>query len=498
MALVYGVIGTFFGLLLSIPATAAMAGGLAEVAETYIDGFKLSARGLGIGAAMGLAVPVAVAALPVFNGTRTTIREAITDLGISSKWGTGPLARMIGRLPIPITVRQGLSNIIQKRGRLILTIIALTFAAGSFMGVQASYSSLSGLTDKIFGQFKYDIQFWPETPHSLEEMRQALAAQGVEYAQLYQGFSVNVGLEGYQTPGSPTESNQIEVTGIDPDHSALRLDLREGDGWQKGVSCTGETINMTECQSVILSRTLAEILDKHPGDSVVVTGGGQSFELKVVGVDNLPYDTLYLRWDALATLAGYVDTNGVPYPNVFFVKMNTADPSIDETSGKIKEIADALLASNIHAGLDNRAESEADEMQGIDLFGLVFNITSAVFAAVGGIGLLAVLSMSVLERQKEIGVIRSIGGQSSAIVSQFLTEGILVGVIAWLLGVPLSYLLATVLIEAMPFSTTIDFHYPLMTPVIGLFGVVVFAAVASLWPSISASRKTVSDILRYS
>jgi ABC-type antimicrobial peptide transport system permease subunit len=50
----------------------------------------------------------------------------------------------------------------------------------------------------------------------------------------------------------------------------------------------------------------------------------------------------------------------------------------------------------------------------------------------------------------------------------------------------------------MPFSTTIDFQYPLITPVIGLIGVVVFAAVASLWPSISASRKTVSDILRYS
>jgi ABC-type antimicrobial peptide transport system permease subunit len=61
MALVYGMIGTFFGILLAIPATAIMARALTELAQTYIDDFRLSARGLGIGAAMGLLVPVAFA-----------------------------------------------------------------------------------------------------------------------------------------------------------------------------------------------------------------------------------------------------------------------------------------------------------------------------------------------------------------------------------------------------------------------------------------------------
>jgi len=95
------------------------------------------------------------------------------------------------------------------------------------------------------------------------------------------------------------------------------------------------------------------------------------------------------------------------------------------------------------------------------VFAALFNLTSGVLAGVGGIGLLAVLSMAVFERQKEIGVMRSIGGGSGAVITQFLTEGIVVGIIAWLIGLPISFALAPMLIDALPASTTIDFHYPL-------------------------------------
>ena len=154
-------------------------------------------------------------------------------------------------------------------------------------------------------------------------------------------------------------------------------------------------------------------------------------------------------------------------------------------------------ARGTQAGFDNQPENEAEEQEGLDIFAMVFNMMSALLAIVGGIGLLAVLSMAVLERQKEIGVMRSLGAGSGAIISQFLTEGVLVGIIAWALGVPLSFWLAPVLIDSLPFSTTIDFSYPPEIILMGLVGVVLFAALASLWPSVAASRKTASEILRY-
>ena len=65
------------------------------------------------------------------------------------------------------------------------------------------------------------------------------------------------------------------------------------------------------------------------------------------------------------------------------------------------------------------------------------------------------------------------------------------------LGVPLSLWIAPKLLDSLPLDTTIEFSYPPSVILMGLIGVILFAAVASLWPSIAASRKTVSDILRY-
>jgi ABC-type antimicrobial peptide transport system permease subunit len=70
-------------------------------------------------------------------------------------------------------------------------------------------------------------------------------------------------------------------------------------------------------------------------------------------------------------------------------------------------------------------------------------------------------------------------------------------VIAWILAVPLSYLLAQALINAMDLTDFVTFHYPLWVLGLGLTGMVIVATLASLWPSIAASRKTVSNILRY-
>jgi ABC-type antimicrobial peptide transport system permease subunit len=82
------------------------------------------------------------------------------------------------------------------------------------------------------------------------------------------------------------------------------------------------------------------------------------------------------------------------------------------------------------------------------------------------------------------------------VAGQFLTEGLMVGLIAWLLGFPLSYGIGSGLMSVLPVSE-FGFHYSPMIAPIGLFSMLLLAVLASLWPSISASRRTVADILRY-
>lgn len=193
MALVYGAIGTFFGILLSIPVTSAMVAALADIAETYIDGFRVSALGIGIGVVMGLLMPVLVTLVPVFNGTRVTILDSMTDLGIASRWGSGPFARLLGRLPLPIAVRQAISNTVQKRGRLALTIITLALAAGAFMGVTAAYQSVGNLVATAFDQFDYDLKIYPRATYHLADVAAFLKADGIDYQRLAPGVEVAVG-----------------------------------------------------------------------------------------------------------------------------------------------------------------------------------------------------------------------------------------------------------------------------------------------------------------
>ena len=128
-------------------------------------------------------------------------------------------------------------------------------------------------------------------------------------------------------------------------------------------------------------------------------------------------------------------------------------------------------------------------------FSGIFIAAALVTAAVGAVGLLATLSMAVFERQKEIGVMRSIGASSATIAGQFLVEGNLIGLLAWIVGVPLSFGVTVVLGTMFPFE--MESSVPLFVLLIGFVGMIVIATISGLWPSINAARKTVSQIIRY-
>jgi ABC-type antimicrobial peptide transport system permease subunit len=191
-----------------------------------------------------------------------------------------------------------------------------------------------------------------------------------------------------------------------------------------------------------------------------------------------------------------VDQTGNPLTNSVDIRVSGPNPTSRQVDGIISAVSEALATHGITATYDNQVESLDQATQQLQTFNMVFQITSGVMAAVGAIGLLTALSMAVYERQKEIGIMRSIGAGSSAVVTQFLTEGILVGVIAWVLAIPISYLIAITLGNAFDISS-FKFSYPPFVLALGLIGMVVIATLASLWPSLAASRKTISDILRY-
>jgi len=436
-----------------------------------------------MGAVMGLAVPFGAALIPVFFGTRVSILQAMTDLGISGNYGKGFLARLIDKLPLPINVRQALSNVTRKKARLALTGLTLTLAVASFMGIFGVFFSMNTIISGVFEAFGYQITVSPNGAQDLDEVR-ALILENVDAArEVYPAVGVSIELEGFVDPQFNT--GQLQVIGFDPATDSLDLEMDSGTGWRDDPQREG----------IVLTLNVAEPLGKDVGDTVVVSAGGQTVELKVIGLVSFPFDQGFMEWRSLARLAGFT-RGGEPAPNVFLVQMEDSDPSIAQVDDVIDQISELLLAHGITGSYSNQVQAAQESAQQMLMFGMMCSLAAAVMAAVGAIGLLSTLSMSVFERQKEIGVMRSIGASSMTVAGQFLVEGILVGVLAWIIGAPLSYILSKVLMAALPFGTS-SLPYPPISLLIGLVGMIVIATVSSLWPSISAARKTVSEILRY-
>lgn len=487
MALVYGIIGTFFGILIGAPLGGYLAQVLDTSAMTYVDGIQISTSAIMVGIVMGLLVPVLAALLPVLNGTRVTILEAMTDLGLGSQWGSTRMSHWIGRLPLPRTVIQALSNIWQKRGRLTLTGLALLLAVAAFMGTTAVVSSLQTVIDDVTGTAAYEIGITTLKPQDPAMMEALIMDKFPEVEAVYLGNGMSIQMAGYKSTNQFTEgTSQVETLGLDTAHPAINFELTDGDGWQ----------NDPQRKGVIVSRTLADSINKGVGDSVTLIYGNRTLEMDVIGINDYPFDELYMDWRDLATLAGYVNAEGQPQAGRFFVVLK-GHPTDAKAIDKIMEPIGTYLAENgVPGNLTNQVEFANNQTEQISVFGVIFNATSGIMGLVGAIGLVAALSMAVYERQREIGVMRSVGAGSSTIVSQFMVEGITVGVLAWLVAAPVSFGLGYSLNQILPFDY-VTYQFPPTVLLTGFVGVVLIAGFASLWPSLAASRKTVSDILRY-
>jgi putative ABC transport system permease protein len=106
----------------------------------------------------------------------------------------------------------------------------------------------------------------------------------------------------------------------------------------------------------------------------------------------------------------------------------------------------------------------------------------------------------VVERRREIGVMRAIGAPSATILGIIIIEGIMVGVLSWLIAAPLSYPGARVFNHVLGetvFQMPFDFAYSVLGLVGWLAIVVIMSALASLWPALQATQVSVREALAY-
>ncbi|HEY0729756.1 MAG TPA: FtsX-like permease family protein, partial [Pyrinomonadaceae bacterium] len=148
--------------------------------------------------------------------------------------------------------------------------------------------------------------------------------------------------------------------------------------------------------------------------------------------------------------------------------------------------------------------SKADTRFGFDqhmvMIYVFLIVMSAIIGCVGGLGLMTTMSLNVLERRREMGVLRAIGATPRIVWMMVVVEGMVIGVLSWaiaaLLAWPVSKFVGDSLISMM-FRSGLDFTFEPLGLAIWLLVSIALSAVASFVPAWRASRATVREALAY-
>jgi ABC-type lipoprotein release transport system permease subunit len=126
-------------------------------------------------------------------------------------------------------------------------------------------------------------------------------------------------------------------------------------------------------------------------------------------------------------------------------------------------------------------------------------VLGLLVVAISMVGLVNAITMSVLERTREIGVLRCIGARGRDIRRVFAAEGVAVALAGWLLGLPLGYVLARLLNWLVREVVKIDFGFtfPPLNIALALVGTVVIALLIIRIPLRRAVRFKPGDAIRY-
>ncbi|NJP05534.1 MAG: FtsX-like permease family protein [Chloroflexaceae bacterium] len=142
---------------------------------------------------------------------------------------------------------------------------------------------------------------------------------------------------------------------------------------------------------------------------------------------------------------------------------------------------------------------ELNERQ-FNIITLLLTIMALLIALVGGMGLAGTMSINVLERTREIGVMRAIGASDGTVLQLVLVEGLFIGLFSWaiggLLAFPLSQFLSNQVGQLFTGAPLI-YTFSVDGLITWFFGVIFLSVVASGLPARNAIRLTVRDVLAY-
>jgi putative ABC transport system permease protein len=432
---------------------------------------------------VALVVPLLAALWPIYSSVRVTVREAISDYGIGGNARPKDKSVSKGALFMPRPMRLSLRNAFRKRARLILTLFTLVLGGAIFIGVYNLWASFDKTIRDIQGYFLADINISFGRSYRFDEV--ASFAQDIPGVTSVEGWAEYPG-----TLVSDEKAAGTQILFVAPPSTSTLIDP---------VITSGRWLKTGDENAIVIGNHLLNIFpDLKVGDWLTIKIDNKETKWHIVGTysitGNVNPPLLYVNYEYLSHVVGQPG-------QVYSLRVLTAQH--DTTSQK--RISDQLQAlyktHGINVGSTQLgAEFIRDQKAQTDVLVYFMLGMAVMIAIVGGLGLMGTMSINVLERTREIGVMRAIGASNADIQGIVIVEGLVIGLISW----SISILLAIPITGVLCFGVGMAILTAPMPAVYGMTGIIawliftlVLATIASALPARRASRLTVRDTLAY-
>ena len=478
---VYGVIGTGIGLLLGIPSGYLLARFLGGLVSIDIGPLQVSLSLIVECIAVGIGTPLLAAVLPTYFGTRITVKQALSGYGIESgaTQGDRGWARVAGKAfgIFPQTVQFGIRGLFRKRTRTILTLMTLTIAGAAFLAVQTASYSFNTLLDDVYTTYHFDVMVSIPEAQPFRNFQHILSTvQGVGRIEKLSQDQV------------PTHWGNAQLTGVQLDTQLYSRQI-----------LAGRWFTSNDQNVVIISKDAADKSGLKVGDSFPIDTSYNSARWHIIGIAS-DYSGVgpgnlgillapITQVDAFKHLPlDYTDT-------VMIQSTKSAPGGVDALATRIDN---ALSTQGLLPYVTTNAQQIQQDQSKYSIIYTLLDLVAIIVAVVGAIGLSNTLAMSVLERRREIGILRSMGATSRKVAQVFWTEGTALGVFSWILaliiGFPVAY--GFVLLEGNLLAP-VPFAFNPLSLILMLGFIVLIASLSSIVPVIGAARIKIAQTLRY-
>ncbi len=428
----------------------------------------------------GLTLPVLTAMPAIMGASRATVRQALDDHGAAEP--AAGLQRLV-RFPGDRVVQAGLRNALRVPRRLALTLCLLAVGGGLFVTAASVADSWEAMTEEVFETRHYDV-----------EIHLATAAT----PDLVGGLKTPTAAEtwGFAPVTLATESGlPLSRTYPDGGHGSFYLVAAPGGTRLVGFDVrAGRWLRPDDGDGVVLNQLAAARIGPDPvGARIDLVVEGRSATWRVVGV----VDEVAAPATAYVSTDAFTARTGMPLRTLRLAVGSRGDARATraavaavqrELTGRGAPIAKVVPLQLLYNAMGEHVVVLIRSLLALAL----------MMAIVGVLALSSNISISVVERTREIGVLQAIGARPRQIRKMILVEGWFVTLLslplAVLVAVPLSMLVGR-LIGDLAFRLPLPLDISWLAVAAWSIGVLVIATLASLMPARTAIRRTVREAL---